>query len=137
MMALFPASHPTHILACNEQGPAQPGVQRIALPNGVTYYGDELGPINGAPGGSYYRFIPAHPWAGGAPITSLADSPLAAGSVSVLKVGQGTSQGIGTGGPVPPAPPTGSLRPGATAAKATGSFRPENLTLTCGRSRQA
>jgi secreted PhoX family phosphatase len=215
MMALFPVSHPTHLLACNEQGPAQPGVQRIdlatgvattivtgtqscdplhvtpwgtvifgeetstghiyemidplsitnatldrvsgvastnkivqrpalgalafegiaTLPNGVSYYGDELGPINGAPGGSYYRFIPTRPWAGGSPITSLADSPLAAGSVAVLKVGQGTntgqgmSQGIGTWVPVTPAPSTGSLRPGATAAQATGYYRPEDLTL--------
>jgi secreted PhoX family phosphatase len=214
-MALFPATHPTHIIACNEQGTAQPGVQRIelatgtattivtgttscdplhvtpwgtvifgeesstghvyemidplsitgatldrvtgiastdkivqrpalgsvafegiaTLPNGVTYYGDELGPSNGAPGGSYYRFIPAHPWAGGAPIIALAASPLAAGSVSVLKVGQGTasgqgmSQGIGTWVPVTPAASGGSLRPAAVAAKATGFFRPEDLTL--------
>ena len=31
MMALWPVDHPTHLLACNEQGPGQPGVQRIDL----------------------------------------------------------------------------------------------------------
>ncbi|HEV8165593.1 MAG TPA: hypothetical protein VGR74_14305, partial [Actinomycetota bacterium] len=142
MMALWPVNHPTHLLACNEQGPGQAGVQRIdlatgaaativtgtqscdplhvtpwgtvifgeetstghvyelidplsvtnatlnrvtgvastdkivqrpalgsvafegiaTLPNGVTYYGDELAPSGGAPGGSYYKFVPAHPW---------------------------------------------------------------------------
>ena len=151
MMAIWPVDHPTHLLACNEQGPAQPGVQRIdlatgvattivtgtqacdplhvtpwgtvifgeetstghvyelidplsvtnatldrvtgvastdkivqrpalgavafegigILPNGVTFYGDELAPSSGAPGGAYYKFVPARPWPGGAPIGSL------------------------------------------------------------------
>jgi len=215
MMALWPVDHPTHLLACNEQGPAQSGVQRIdlatgvaetivtgtqscdplhitpwgtvifgeetttghvyelidplsvtnatldrvtglastgkivqrpalgaiafeglgILPNGVTYYGDELGPINGAPGGSYYKFVPSYPFAGGAPIGTLADSPYAGGSISVLKIGQGTNtgqgmaQGIATWLPMTPAPGTGSLRPGASAVRATGFYRPEDLTL--------
>jgi hypothetical protein len=63
------------------------------LPNGVTYYGDELGPSNGAPGGVYYKFVPACPWPGGAPIGSLADSPYTAGSIAVLRIGQGSSTG--------------------------------------------
>jgi len=215
MMALWPVDHPTHLLACNEQGPAQAGVQRIdlatgvaativsgtqscdplhvtpwgtvifgeetttghvwelidplsvtnatldrltgatstpkivqrpalgavafegigTLPNGVTYYGDELGPINGVPGGAYYKFVPAQPFAGGGPITSLADSPYAAGSISVLRVGQGTNtgqgmaQGIGAWLAITPDAATGSLRPPARAVFATGFYRPEDLSL--------
>jgi hypothetical protein len=215
MMALWPVGHPTHLLACNEQGPAQAGVQRIdlatgvastivtgtqacdplhvtpwgtvvfaeetttghvyelidplnvtnatldratgvastdkivqrpalgalafegigILPNGVTYYGDELGPISGVPGGAYYKFVPSTLWAGGPPITSLAESPYAAGSISVLRVGQGTNtgqgmaQGIGSWFPVTPDPAFGSLRPSARAVFATGFYRPEDLSL--------
>jgi hypothetical protein len=215
MMALWPPDRPTHLLACNEQGPAQAGVQRIdlatgvaetivsgtqscdplhvtpwgtvifgeeastghvyelvdplsvtnatlnrvtgvastdkivqrpalgsvafegigILPNGVTYYGDELAPSNGTPGGAYYRFVPTHPFAGGTPITSLADSPYAAGSISVLRIGQGSNtgqgmaQGVGTWQPISPDAVTGSLRPGANAVHATGFYRPEDLTL--------
>jgi Alkaline phosphatase PhoX len=104
------------------------------LPSGVTYYGDELGPSNGAPGGALYKFVPARPWSGGT-LTSLADSPFAAGSIFVLRVsdgsnfGQGMSQGIGTWVPITPDPATGSLRPAATAARATGFYRPEDYSL--------
>ena len=34
-MLLFPSKHPTHIIACNEQGSGQVGVQRIALQTGM------------------------------------------------------------------------------------------------------
>lgn len=34
-MFLFPAKHPTHIIACNEQGSGQIGVQRINIKTGV------------------------------------------------------------------------------------------------------
>src|SRR6185295_5892472 len=34
-MFLFPAKHPTHIIACNEQGSGQVGVQRINIKTGV------------------------------------------------------------------------------------------------------
>src|SRR5262245_6650548 len=104
------------------------------LPSGVTYYGDELGPINGAAGGAMYKFVPTTPWAGGT-LTSLAASPLAAGSVSVLRVsdgsnnGQGMNQGIGTWVHVTADPATGSLRPAATAVHATGFYRPEDYEL--------
>jgi secreted PhoX family phosphatase len=104
------------------------------LPSGVTYYGDELGPSNGAPGGALYKFVPAKPWTGGT-LASLADSPFAAGTVSALRVsdgsnfGQGMSQGIGTWVPVTADPATGSLRPAATAARATGFYRPEDYAL--------
>ncbi|MGR9107758.1 MAG: alkaline phosphatase PhoX [Gammaproteobacteria bacterium] len=35
MMVLWPDSHPTHLIVCNEQGPAQPGVQRVRLSDGA------------------------------------------------------------------------------------------------------
>jgi secreted PhoX family phosphatase len=219
MMALWPPDNPTHILACNEEGTGQPGVQRISLatgvaetivtgttscdplhvtpwgtvifgeetstghvyelidplsvtgatlnrvtgvastdkivqrpalgsiafegigilPNGVAYYGDELSPANGTPGGSYYRFIPAHPYAGGAPIASLADSPLVAGSIAVLKVGQGSNtgqgmaQGIGSWVAITPDAATGSLRAATRAVFGTGFYRPEDLNLDMNR----
>lgn len=102
------------------------------LPSGVTYYGDELAPSSGAPGGAYYKFVPAHPYDGGAPITDLADSPLASGTVYGLQVGQGSSTGQGmnsgqgrwvalTGGQ--------SLRPQAVSQKLTGFYRPEDLSI--------
>jgi hypothetical protein len=147
-MVLWPQSDPQYIIACNEQGTANPGLQKInlgdgaattiatgitscdpvratpwgtvlfgeeggstgamyelidplsvegatinrttgatstpkirrvnalgflsfeglaILPNGVTYYGDELSAGNGAPGGSFYKFVPTTPWPGGPP----------------------------------------------------------------------
>ena len=36
------------------------------LPNGVTYYGNELAAMSGAPGGAYYKFVPSTPWRRGA-----------------------------------------------------------------------
>jgi secreted PhoX family phosphatase len=53
----------------------------------------------------------------------------------VLKIGQGTNtgqgmaQGIGSWIPITPDATTGSLRPGATAVRATGFYRPEDLSL--------
>ena len=174
-MVLWPAQHPTHLIAVNEEGTTEPGLQKIdlktgkattiatgiedndpvratpwgtvifgeeagdgamyeiidplsvegatidrttgassspkirrldalgfnafeglaILPNGVTYYGNELAASNGAPGGAYYKFVPAHPWAGGAPITSLDQSPYATGSLFALRVGQGSNFGQG------------------------------------------
>ncbi|MGH8547784.1 MAG: alkaline phosphatase PhoX [Methylococcales bacterium] len=34
MMVLWPQSHPTHLIACDEQGTSQPGVQRVRLSDG-------------------------------------------------------------------------------------------------------
>src|SRR5262245_11283361 len=74
------------------------------LPNGVLYYGDENRPLNGNPGGAYFKFIPTTPWAGGT-IASLGQSPLAGGKVYGLRLGkrsgntdygQGTNTGQGT-----------------------------------------
>jgi hypothetical protein len=213
-MVLWPSSHPTHIIAINEEGAAEPSVQKIdlktgvattivsgtdsgdpiratpwgtilfgeeagdtgamyelidplsvegatihrttgvssspkirrvpalglnsfeglaILPNGVTYYGNELSANAGAPGGAYYKFVPTTPWAGGAPITSLDQSPYASGSIFALRVGtsgnngQGFSYGRGSWQPI--AGNGVALRPLAVAVKATGYYRPEDIDI--------
>jgi hypothetical protein len=104
------------------------------LPNGVTYYGDELSAANGAAGGAYYKFVPATRWAGGPPITSLDQSPYSSGTVYGLRVGQGSnfgqgfSHGTGTWQTLTSTPGQ-QLRPLATTAKLTGYYRPEDLSL--------
>jgi secreted PhoX family phosphatase len=223
MMALWPDDrNPTHIIACNEQGTANPGVQRIRLsdglvetiltgttscdpahrtpwgtiivgeeltdgnlieiinplqttnvlfnrvtgatsggtgaanvvtrpavgrlafegialyPSGVMYYGDENRPANGTAGGAYFKFIPARPW-NGAPITNLADSPLASGSVFGLRLGrraatpdfgQGSNTGQGNWIPIPNAGlPATRLRTEAANNKLTGYYRPEDIDI--------
>jgi hypothetical protein len=215
MMVPWPSANPTHLIACNEEDPAQPGVQKIdlatgmattivtgtagcdpvettpwgtvvfgeevggtgelfeiidplnvagatidratgvssspnirridalgfvafegigILPNGVTYYGDERSASNGGPGGSYYKFVPSTPWAGGAAITSLDQSPLASGTVFGLRVGQGAnfgqgfSTGIGSWRSLT-STPAQNLNTLAVAAKTTGYYRPEDLDL--------
>jgi hypothetical protein len=104
------------------------------LPNGVTYYGDELSASNGAPGGAYYKFVPTNPWTGGGPITNLDQSPYASGTVYGLRVGQGSNFGqgfsYGTGTwQLLTSTPGQQLRPLATTAKLTGYYRPEDLTF--------
>ena len=110
------------------------------LPNGVTYYGDELAASNGAPGGSIYKFVPSAPWGGGAPITSLSQSPFKsgtttpAGTVLGLRVGQGSnfgqgfSYGTGTWQTLTSTPGQ-HLRGLAATARLTGYYRPEDLSL--------
>jgi Alkaline phosphatase PhoX len=103
------------------------------LPNGVTYYGNELSANAGAAGGAYYKFVPSAPWAGGPPITSLDQSPYSGGSIFVLRVGtsgnngQGFSFGRGTWQPI--AGNGVALRPLAVAVKATGYYRPEDIDI--------
>jgi hypothetical protein len=214
MGALWPVDNPRWLLYCNEQGPSDPGVQRVDLAtgaastiltgvtscdplhvtpwgtvvfgeeasdghlwemvhpesitgatvdrvtgassdprigrrdalgavafegftflaSGVGYYGDELAPSAGAPGGAYHKFVPAHPRTGSTAVTDLADSPLTSGATYALKVGQGSNtgqgmaQGDGTWVPVTPNA-AGSLRPADRAAGATGYYRPEDLSL--------
>jgi hypothetical protein len=55
--------------------------------NGVLYYGDENRPSSGKPGGAYFKFVPATPWSGDAPITQLSQSPLTAGQIYGLRLG--------------------------------------------------
>jgi hypothetical protein len=104
------------------------------LPNGVTYYGDELSASNGAAGGAYYKFVPTTPWAGAAPITSLDQSPYSSGTVYGLRVGQGSNFGqgfsYGTGSwQTLTSTPGQQLRPLAATAKLTGYYRPEDLSF--------
>jgi secreted PhoX family phosphatase len=105
------------------------------LPSGVGYYGDELAPSNGAPGGSYYKFVPDAPLNPGTTITDLADSPLTSGSVFALKVGQGSNtgqamqQGDARWTPITPDPATRSVRAAARATGATGYYRPEDMSI--------
>jgi hypothetical protein len=104
------------------------------LPNGVTYYGNELSANSGAAGGAYYKFVPAQPWSGSAPITSLDQSPYARGSVFALRVGTSSNNGqgfqYGTGSWQPLAGASGkALRPLAVTAKATGYYRPEDIDV--------
>src|SRR5712691_13315062 len=110
-------------------------------PNGVMYYGDENRPSNGTAGGAYFKFIPTNPWTGGAPITSLASSPLASGKIYGLRLGkrsgntdfgQGSNTGLGTWVPIPPPsnPAVGqNLRVQAATLKLTGFYRPEDLEV--------
>jgi hypothetical protein len=109
-------------------------------PNGVLYYGDENRPNVGTAGGAYFKFVPATPWPGGT-LTSLGQSPLAAGTVYGLRLGrrsgntdygQGSSTGLGTWVPIPPPadPAAGqNLRAQAAALRLTGYYRPEDLEV--------
>ena len=134
-------SDPAHVVARLALGQlSYEGV--VALPDGTTYYGDELRPSNGRVGGGVFRFTPTTPWAGGDPITSLDQSPLAAGRVSVLRLaspnrnfndaGQGTNTGAGRWVPLttPANPLTFNLANVAIAAGGyTGYYRPEDFEL--------
>jgi hypothetical protein len=106
-------------------------------PSGLTYYGNELRPSEGAPGGAYYKFVPDHPFLGGGPITSLSQSPLASGQVYGLRLGlredatdygQGTESGLGTWIAVP-ADGDPDLEAFAIANHLTGYYRPEDLEI--------
>jgi hypothetical protein len=103
------------------------------LPNGVTYYGNELAAISGAPAGAYYKFVPTTPWAGGSPITSLDQSPYASGAIFALRVGTSGNNGqgfqYGRGSWQPIAGNGVALRPLAVAVKATGYYRPEDIDI--------
>jgi secreted PhoX family phosphatase len=126
---------------------ARPALGRLSFegialfPNGVVYFGDENRPSAGTPGGAYFKFVPSalrDPSA--APITSLTQSPLAAGSIFGLRLGlrsdgtdsgQGTQTGFGKWVPIPAAPDP-DLRAQAAALKLTGFYRPEDIAIDRG-----
>jgi hypothetical protein len=132
-------SDPAHVVALTALGQlAFEGV--VALPDGTTYYGDERRASNGNAAGGIFKFVPTHPWAGGASIASLAESPLAAGSVSVMRLGirtnftdygQGSNTGAGKWVPLttPPDPVTWDLDAAAKVVGMTGFYRPEDMDL--------
>jgi len=123
----------------------RPAVGRLAFegialyPNGVMYYGDENRPLTGTAGGAYFKFIPTVAWLGGAPITNLAQSPLASGKVYGLRLGkrsgntdygQGSNTGLGTWIEIPAAAnPATRLRTEAATFKLTGYYRPEDIDI--------
>jgi secreted PhoX family phosphatase len=98
------------------------------------YYADENRPLNGTPGGAYFKFIPTTLWNGQ---QGLANSPLAAGSVYGLRLGkrsgntdygQASETGLGTWIPVTAVPNT-NLRAQAATLKLTGYYRPEDFEI--------
>jgi hypothetical protein len=112
------------------------------LPNGVTYYGNELSANGGAAAGAYFKFVPGTPWAGGSAISSLDQSPYASGSIFALRVGTAGNppsgnygQGFQYGRGVWRGPIAGNgvaLQPLAVGVQATGYYRPEDLDLDHG-----
>jgi secreted PhoX family phosphatase len=127
------SSDPAHVVV--RPAPGRLSWEGIALyPSGVMYYGDENRPLNGTPGGAYFKFIPAAPWNGQ---QGLANSPLTAGSVFGLRLGkrsgntdygQASETGLGTWISVPPAS-VGNLRAAAATLKLTGYYRPEDAEI--------
>jgi len=109
--------------------------------DGMVIGGDELRPGSYADarndnpdtdGGAIIKFIPTTPFAGGGPITDLADSPLVAGNNYALRVeceddgsqqGQGCEIGSGTWIPVGAV----TARVDADQGQAAGFYRPEDL----------
>jgi secreted PhoX family phosphatase len=134
-------SDPAHIVARYALGQlAFEGI--VILPDGTVYYGDERRPANGSAAGGIFKFVPATASSGGAAITDLANSPLAQGSVSVMRLGvrsgpvdygQGSNTGGGRWVPIatPANPQTFDLDTLAKAATVgmTGFYRPEDMDL--------
>jgi hypothetical protein len=110
------------------------------LPNGVVYYQDENRPSASSAGGGYFKFIPTNLWTGGAPITNLANSPLAAGEIYGLRLGRnsgntdtGLANHVGRGvwadaGASTSAAPL-NLRALATTLKLSAGYRPEDQDI--------
>jgi Alkaline phosphatase PhoX len=104
------------------------------LANGVVYYGDELAPSNGNPGGAYFKFVPSTPHTAEGPIASLSESPLANGQVYGLKLttgtnnGQGNNTGLGSWVAVPNSN-NANLRTATVGLGLAGFYRPEDAHL--------
>jgi secreted PhoX family phosphatase len=128
------SSDPAHVVA--RPAPGRLSYEGIALySSGVMYYGDENRPLNGTPGGAYFKFIPAAPWNGQ---QGIANSPLAAaGTIYGLRLGkrskntdygQATETGLGTWVLVG-STPNMNLRAQAATLKLTGYYRPEDFEI--------
>lgn len=113
-------------------------------PDGTMIYGDELAPTGGRNGGGIYKFVPAIPFAGGAPITVPAQSPFVSGSIFGLRVaasgstnwGQGAETGKGAwvavntaNAGVVDADGDISLRNAQAFQLFTGFYRPEDMDI--------
>jgi secreted PhoX family phosphatase len=116
----------------------------VVQPDGTVYYADERRPSKGQPGGGIYKFVPTTAFAGTEAITDLAQSPLSAGSVWVMRLGlrasddvpaqdygQGSNSGAGVWVPLttPADPTTFGLYDAGIAAGMTGFYRPEDMAL--------
>jgi secreted PhoX family phosphatase len=112
--------------------------------DGTMLYGDELAPTSGNAGGGIYKFVPAIPFMGGAPVAVPAQSPLASGTIYGLRVaasgssnwGQGAETGNGAWTAVNLAAAnvvdTNNnviLRNAQALQKFTGYYRPEDMDL--------
>jgi len=112
--------------------------------DGTMLYGDELAPSGGAAGGGIYKFVPAIPFQGAAPISLPSQSPLVSGSVFGLRVaahgssnwGQGAETGKGAwvavnlaGANVVDAQNNIILRNAQTLQRFTGYYRPEDMDI--------
>ncbi len=108
------------------------------LPDGTMYFGDELRPGGGVPGGAIYKFVPDSPYGGGYQITMASLSPFASGSLYGLRVGstgdngQGTEIGQGVWVSIDTVPyldASGNviLRNAQGALHFTGYYRPEDM----------
>jgi secreted PhoX family phosphatase len=112
--------------------------------DGTMIYGDELAPGGGNAGGAIYKFVPAIPFMGGAPITVPAQSPFASGTIYGLRVaasgssnwGQGAETGNGAwtavnliGANVVDTNNNVILRNAQALQKFTGYYRPEDMDV--------
>ena len=129
------SSDPAHLVARTALGQlSYEGI--VLLPNGTTYYGDELRPADGKPGGGIYKFVPTQPHSGG-PISNLDQSPLVAGSVFVMRLGLrsgptdfGQGANTGAGRWIGPLTTATDLATSALAAGGyTGYYRPEDMEM--------
>src|SRR5262249_30096174 len=107
--------------------------------DGTMIFGDELAPSGGNAGGGIYKFVPAVPFQGGAPIQVPGQSPFASGTLYGLRVaasgssnwGQGAETGRGAwvavnlaGAGVMDGSGNVILRTAQLAQKFTGYYRP-------------
>jgi len=138
---------PTHVFKRQPLGAlAYEGL--AILPDGTTYYGDELRPGTTTPGGAIYKYVPDVTVAyAGLPVTtgiaavSPSGSPYALGKIYGMRLGtnsgntdngQGTEIGKGIWLPVTTAPDTNgniALRAAQAALHLTGFYRPEDMDL--------
>src|SRR5262245_31469504 len=113
-------------------------------PDGTMIYGDELAPNGGNAGGGIYKFVPATPFQGVAPIALASQSPLVAGSVFGLRTaaqgsanwGQGAETGKGAwvavnlaGANVVDGAGNIILRNAQLLQRFTGYYRPEDMDV--------
>src|SRR5262245_74889 len=138
---------PTHVFKRQALGAlAYEGL--AILPDGTTYYGDELRPGATTPGGAIFKYVPdvtvaynGQPVTTGIAAVSPSGSPYALGKIYGMRLGtnsgntdngQGTEIGKGIWLQVTTAPDANgkiNLRTGQAALHLTGYYRPEDMDL--------